>query len=316
MIELIIATYGTICWLIFKKFKLIAVTTYSIVTAFLIGVFMIGFILIMMNMYQPVSKDGRILAYTTGIVPQVKGRVTAVPVQPNTPLKQGDVLFQIDPTPYQNKLDALQANLDLATTRLEQEQSLLEQGAGQLYEVERIQADVDSLTAQVADAVFNVEQTTVVAPTDGFVTQVVLRPGVMAVPLPLAPVMVFVHADEPVFVATFKQNALQGIDVGDPAEIAFKAIPGRVFGGKVSQVLPILGEGQLVASGRLIQVSMPQRPGRVPIAIEIQEDLSGYTLPIGSSSTVAIYTGEFHITEIVRKIILRMKSWENYLFID
>ncbi len=316
MIELIIGVYGTICWLVFKKFKLIAVTTYSVVTAFLIGVFMIGFILVGMNMFQPVSKDGRILAYTTGIVPQVKGRVIEVPVQANVPLKQGDVLFRIDPTPYQNQLDALNARLGLASTRLEEEKELLARGAGQQYEVERFQADVDQLTAQVADAQFNLDQTTVTAPTDGFVTQVILRPGVMAVPLPLAPVMVFVHSDEPVFVATFKQNALQGIDAGDTAEIAFKAIPGRVFGGKVSQILPILGEGQLMASGRLIQASMPQRPGRVPIAIELDEDMSGYNLPIGSASTVSIYTGEFHITEIVRKIILRMKSWENYLFID
>jgi multidrug resistance efflux pump len=316
MIEFIIATYGTICWLVFKKFKLVAVTTYSVVTAFLIGVFMIGFILIMMNMYQPVSKDGRILAYTTAIVPQVKGRVTEVPVQPNVSLKKGDVLFRIDPTPYQNKFDALEARLNLAQTRLGQEQRLLSQGAGQQYEVERYQADVDGLSAQLADAQFNLEQTTVTAPTDGFVTQLMLRPGVMAVPLPLAPVMVFVHSDEPVFAATFKQNALQGIDEGDEAEIAFPAIPGRVFKGHVTRVLPILGEGQLQASGKLLQFTMPQRPGRVPVVIEIEDDLSEYNLPIGSAASVAIYTGEFHVTNIVRRIILRMKSWENYLFID
>ena len=138
----------------------------------------------------------------------------------------------------------------------------------------------------------------------------------MAVPFPLAPVMVFVHSDKPIFAATFKQNALQGIDAGDEAEIAFPAIPGRVFKGRVSYVLPILGEGQLQASGKLLQFTMPQRPGRVPVVIEIEDDLSAYHLPIGSAATVAIYTGEFHVTNIVRRIILRMKSWENYLFIE
>lgn len=316
MIEFIIATYGTICWLVFKKFKLVAVTTYSVVTAFLVGVFMIGFILIMMNMYQPVSKDGRSLAFTTAVVPWVKGRVTEVPVQPNVPLKKGDVLFRIDSTPYQAAFDSLQARLGLAQTRLGQEQELLSQGAGQQYEVERYQADVDQLSAQLADARFDLEQTTITAPTDGFVTQLILRPGVMAVPLPLKPVMVFVHSDKLVFAATFKQNALQAIDEGDEAEIAFPAIPGRVFKGHVIQVLPMLGEGQLQASGTLLQFSLPQRPGRVPIEIEIDDDLSEYNLPIGSSATVAIYTGEFRVTNIVRRMILRMKSWENYLFID
>ncbi len=65
------------------------------------------------------------------------------------------------------------------------------------------------------------------APTDGYVTQLFLRPGMIAVPLPLRPVMVFIHSDDNVFAAAFQQNALQRVRAGDEAEIAFDAIPGR-----------------------------------------------------------------------------------------
>ena len=62
MIELMIAVYGTILWLVFKKFKLVPVNQWTVVTSILIGGVMLGFVLLMMNMYQPVSPDGRLYA--------------------------------------------------------------------------------------------------------------------------------------------------------------------------------------------------------------------------------------------------------------
>jgi len=315
MLEFFVLPYSFILWLLFKKFKLIPITQWTIITAVLIGVAGVGFMWTMMNMYQPASSDARIYAYTTSIVPQVKGRVIEVPVQPNVPLKKGDVLFKVDPVPYQNKFDALMAKLKLAEMRLKQETKLLKGGAGKKYDVERLQSDVDSLRAQVSDARYNLEQTVVRAPTEGFVTQLRLRPGAMAVPLPFAPVMTFIHSDQPVFGATFRQNSLQGIEVGNQVEIAFVSIPGRVFQGKVARILPAMGEGQLTASGQMMRFTMPQRPGRMPVIISIEDDLSEYNLPIGSSARVAVYTEHSKLTRIVRKVILRINSWENYVFL-
>ena len=130
MIELMIAVYGTIWWLVFKKFKLIPVNQWSVVTSVLIGISLIGFVLMMVNLYQPSSKDGRSFVYTTPVVSQVKGKVIEVPVEPNKPLRKGDVLFRIDPVPFQNKLDSLLAELELAKTRLKQETYLMENNAG------------------------------------------------------------------------------------------------------------------------------------------------------------------------------------------
>ena len=111
MIELIIGTYGLGCWLVFKKFRLIAITTYTVCTAILGGIVLLMGILIMIAMYHPVSHDGRFYAAVTQITPQVRGTVTEVPVVPNQLVKQNDVLFRIDPTPYRLEVERLEASL-------------------------------------------------------------------------------------------------------------------------------------------------------------------------------------------------------------
>jgi len=47
----------------------------------------------------------------TPVYAGVRGRVTDVPVKPNVPLKAGDVLFQIDPRPFQYVVDQKKALL-------------------------------------------------------------------------------------------------------------------------------------------------------------------------------------------------------------
>lgn len=316
MVELMIATYGVLMWLVFKKFKLLPINTWTMVGAFLVGAMVMGFLLIMMNMYQPISKDSRFLAPTTPIISEVRGLVIDVPVVPNQPLKKGDVLFQIDPEPFRERVASLEAQLTLASTRLQQESDLVAAGAGNVYEVQRYDSEVKRLTAERAQAQMDLDSTTVRAPTDGYVTQVFLRPGMVAVPIPFSAQMVFVHDEEKHWVAAYRQNVLQAIDPGDEVEISFDAIPGRIFAGHVKQILPIMAEGQVVPSGALRSIEGAHyKPGRVMVLIEISDDLSSYNLPVGASGSTVVYTGEWHAIEIVRMVILRIKAWEKYLFL-
>jgi hypothetical protein len=51
------------------------------------------------------------------------------------------------------------------------------------------------------------------------------------------------------------------------------------------------------------------------VVFEYGDDIEGLNLPGGAQATAAIYTEHFHVLSILRKIILRIKSWENYLFL-
>ena len=73
------------------------------------------------------TNNARIYFPLTPILPTVKGRVTEVPVQANTPLKEGDVLFRIDPKPFQYVVDQKQAALADAEQQVDQLKAALDQ---------------------------------------------------------------------------------------------------------------------------------------------------------------------------------------------
>jgi multidrug resistance efflux pump len=372
---LLILTYSAICVAVFKIFR-IPVNKWTLPTAALGGIFLISAILLIMNYNHPFTKNARIYFATTPIMPNVKGRVIEVPVESNAPLKQGDILFKIDPQTYQYVVDQKKALLAEAEQNVKQLKAAYDQA---LANVEKVnvqmslaQADYDRqaqlfkkgviaqaaldtytrnidaakqalagaqaaaesarlayeseiggvnttvarLQAELGDAQFNLEQTVVRAPGPGYVTQMALRPGMYVIPAPLRPVMVFVHKDDQELAAGFQQNALQRVRTGDEAEIAFDALPGRILKGKVKYVLDAIATGQLQATGGLQDMGADVPGGRAVATIDITDDTSSYNLPGGSAAQVALYTPYAHHFAIIRRILLRMRSWENYVFLE
>jgi multidrug resistance efflux pump len=116
--------------------------------------------------------------------------------------------------------------------------------------------------------------------------------------------------------AAFQQNALQRVKAGDESEVAFDAVPGRVFKGKVRYVLEAIAAGQFQATGALIDFGQRTEGGRALAVIDVNEDLSRYQIPLGAAAQVAIYTEHWHHVSLIRKILLRMRSWQNYVFLE
>jgi multidrug resistance efflux pump len=372
---LLILIYTAICVAVFKIFR-IPVNKWTLPTAVLGGIFMIGIILLVMNYNHPFSSNARIYFATTPILPDVKGRVLEVPVQSNTLLKEGDVLFRIDPQPYQYVVDQKNALLAEAETSVKQLKSAYDQALANVEKVKTqvklaqdeydrqaylfekkviAQATLDTATrnvdaakqglagseaaaesaklayeseisgvnttvarlqAELGEAQYNLDQTVVRAPGPGYVTQMALRPGMYVVPAPLRPVMVFVHEDDQKLAAGFQQNALQRIRTGDEAEVAFDAIPGRVFKAKVQHVVDAIALGQLQATGTLQDMGVALPGGRAVAIIQVDEDTSGYNIPGGAAAQVAVYTPYAHHFALIRKILLRMRSWQNFVFLE
>jgi multidrug resistance efflux pump len=135
--------------------------------------------------------------------------------------------------------------------------------------------------------------------------------------LPLRPSMVFVPAESHYFVAWMRQNSQLRLTVGDEAEVAFDGIPGEVFSGKVKTVVGVIAEGQVQPSGNLVGFTGSPPPGRVPVQIEIDDpDFEKYRalVPGGAYGQAALYSEHFHHVAVMRKILLRMAAWMNYIF--
>jgi multidrug efflux pump subunit AcrA (membrane-fusion protein) len=177
---------------------------------------------------------------------------------------------------------------------------------------------VARITAELADAQYDLDQTVMRAPGAGFVTQVALRPGLYVSPLQMRPSMVFVNTEarDRELGAAFQQNSLQRVKAGDDAEVAFDAVPGRVFKGKVRLVLDAIAAGQMGATGALIDFGERTSGGRALAIIDVEDDLKPYQIPLGAAGQVAIYTEHWHHVSMIRKILLRMRSWQNYIFLE
>ena len=108
---ILLGIYSFFVWLIFIKLKLLPWTTPWKVAVAIIPVVALATMLLVLNVVAPTTTDVRVVKYIVPIVSQVKGRVIEVPVENNRPVKKGDVLFRIDPTPYEAEVRALEAQL-------------------------------------------------------------------------------------------------------------------------------------------------------------------------------------------------------------
>ena len=313
---LLILTYTAICIVVFKVFK-IPLNKWSVPTAVLGGIVLIGTLILLMNYNHPYSEMSRQYFVTTPIVPNVTGQVIEVPVKGNEPLNKGDLLFRLDPKPFENKVKSLEARVVAAKSELDRTEKLFKAKAGSKRDFDLAAANFDDQNAQLAQAKYDLEQTNVRAPAKGYVTQVILRPGMRAASLPLRPVMVFVSGEDHYLLGWYRQNSLLRLEVGNEAEVAFDGIPGTVFSGEVQLVLPSMSEGQVQASGTLINPYTAPRPGRIPVLINITDpryEAYAARIPGGSYGQSAIYSKHFSHVAIMRKILLRMSAWMNYLF--
>jgi len=246
------------------------------------------------------------------IVPNVAGEVLEVPAEPNKPLKSGDLLFKIDPVPYQAQVDAIGAQLKFEELRLSQMTQLLRSDAGRAFDVEQRQADVEKLKGQLLGAKYNLDQTVVRAPADGYVTNVGLMKGARVANLPLSPVMAFIDTSETIVGVEIPQIYTRYIEPGQEVEVTFKLFPGQVFAGKVDTVLQATGAGQLTASGTAVT---PIQVTAAPFVVRVKlEDAKlAASLPAGTAGVAAIFTEHIKPAHIIRKVILRQIAIVNYV---
>lgn len=178
------------------------------------------------------------------------------------------------------------------------------------------QSQIVSLRAQLAEAQYNLEQTIIRAPSDGYVTQVLIRPGSFASSLPLRPVMIFIPEQKRQVIAQFRQNSLLRLESGDEAEVVFNALPGQVFRAKLLRILPVVSGGTYQAQGTLQSLTIDPGSDGVLAVVELDPDAAVDSLPDGIFAQVAVYSDHFSHVSVMRKVLLRMTSWVHYLYLD
>ena len=154
MDALLLAIYGFFVWLIFFKLKWLPWNTVSQVIVITIPIVGLTVLILLLNVFAPSSSDVRVIKYVVNLTPQVRGKVLEVPAEGNKPMKKGDVLFRIDPTPYQLEVDALEAKL--ANTE-GGSRELTEELAGSVAQVAAAKSSIEQASSRVVQATAQVE---------------------------------------------------------------------------------------------------------------------------------------------------------------
>lgn len=365
--------YCGLLWLVFAKLRLLKLTLPVAILAGSVGPALIVALLFCAQYYHPFTSEARVFKQTIPIAPQLKrsGRVIEVVAKPNEPLNAGDVLFKVDPVPYENAVERLtiavkeakkseevakqsvvlaqatleraKANLEfarrdrdrktelreadavtdedleLAVTRFTEASAALTQAEAAIAQaqlgVELALEKTSQTETQLTDAQYDLAQTTVVAPADGYVTNLQLREGALVGGMSGA-VMSFVvdspQQDNGIVVAAFNQKNYLRIKEGQYCEVALHGYPGSIFTGRVVNTIDMSGAGQLAASGVLPENLGSRAPAKFAVRIQLDE-ADDLRLPGGSQAQVAVYTDNVQIAGIPIMFLIRTQSWLRYL---
>jgi multidrug resistance efflux pump len=213
------------------------------------------------------------------------------------------------------ELQKWSAQLHSAQAALKQAQAD-EQRARAKYgaQVGGVNAGVVQAQAELDEARYYLENTTMVAPEDGFITNLQVRPGMVAGIVRYGAIASFIADADRYFLATYNQETLKYVRPGQPAEMVLDLYPGGVFQGKVQAIWWASGQGQLLPSGDLpnFQTPPPNLPqGRFAVAIAFDDN--GTRFPIGAQGAAAIYTSN-GAWAVLRRIGIRGRSWLLWLY--
>lgn len=326
MIAFLSLIYASFYFLVFGK-GLVKKTARNLSIFVGVGVVLVGAIIFAWLTYAPSSKDGRVFQFVIGIVPEVSGHVVEVPAEPLTPMKKGDVLFKIDPVPYQAAVDRLTASIEqtraqqrLAQIEVDRNSALVRRSAGSQGDLDRAIANFDGtkaaikgLEAQLADAQWDLDRTVIRAPHSGHIVNLQVRPGVAVRTFFGAPAASFISDETKEVVASYSQSSIRRIQEGDAAEMVFSMIPGEVFSGTVTRVVKASGSAQAAPSGEILVLTGQPVADRYAVRIELDDPEALERLPQGASCTIAVYTQFGKPFHVISKVVMRMNAWKAYL---
>jgi multidrug resistance efflux pump len=176
-------------------------------------------------------------------------------------------------------------------------------------------ATVESLRAQMETAQYYLDNTLMVAPEDGHIVNLQVEPGMVAGILRVGGIASFIVDNDRYLLASFNQETLKYVKVGQPVEVAMDLYPGQVFAAKVDSVWWANGEGQYLPSDVLptfYPAAATQPQGQFAVKI-YPDNPSLVGLPIGAQGAATIYTSGGGFSAL-RKISIRIHAWLNWLY--
>lgn len=254
-------------------------------------------------MQAPWTRDGKVRAEQVSITPQVSGSITELNIKDNQLVKAGDILFRIDDTPYkiavlnaQAQLARAQTDLSKANNEANRRRHLSKNyiSAEDLdtanINVKAMQASVNAAEAALQQAQWQLSQTQVKAPVDGWITNLSTRTGNYATAG--QPLFALIDSHSFYVVGYFEETKLRHIREGAAAQIVLYS-GNFTLQGHVSSIGRAIYDQSVETDSGLVADIKPNVPWvrlaqRVPVRIQFDSLPADVTLVSGTTCTVSI----------------------------
>ena len=178
-------------------------------------------------------------------------------------------------------------------------------------EIGGINTNVANTQAQLDDAKWKLEQTTIWAPSDGYVTTMALTVGDRA--LFARSVMAFIVTDEIAIIGMFQPNGFDTIKPGAAVKLVFDERPGRIYSARIVEVPRGIGQGQVAASGMLARVGSIGGARAYPAQISIPDGYDPAELRLGMPGTATVFADNAGVIGLLMSILVWVSSYTAYL---
>lgn len=252
---------------------------------------------------RPWTRDAQVRANVVGIACRVAGPIIRIPVKDNQQVRKGDLLFEIDPATYVANVNSSTGQLQQAQAKAVQSRQELDRQT-QLYQTKVIdikdlqnaqdsyvaaQADVAAAQAALDYAKLSLSYTTILAPVDGYLTNVNTSPGEFVTGG--QQILALVDSNSFWVAAYFKETQLRHVVEGGKAAIRLMGHEGQPFEGLVESV----AWGIFVPDGSTVQllpdvsqtIDWVRLPNRFPVRIQVTGK-PPVPLRIGQTASVAL----------------------------
>ena len=322
----------------------------------------------------PYTSEATVQAFVVRMAPEVAGRVIEVNVADNQRVKGGDVLFRLDPQPFELALQQAEARLagvgqsigaSTAAVSSAQERlieakarqdnvreqasrilQLVEKGVYPKARADTANKELEVAEAQVREAEAEVERarqelgpegkdnpqfrealaaaeqakldlvrTTVLAPSDGVITNLQLTSGEFVAAGEAA--LTFIDTRDVWINANFRENSLEKVKSGDPVELVLDSLPGRIFAAEVQSVGWGVSQGSIDPDTGLPKINEPmglvRNPQRFTVKIEPnRDDYVPGTVRLGSQANVIVYATNNAVVNVIGAVWIRLVSFLTY----
>ena len=260
---------------------------------------------------NPWTRDGQVRTQVIQVATRVTGMVTKIHVVDNQKVKTGDLLFEIDPSQYQVKLNQAEARLQRTLeaakgTKIEYERvkNIYAKDKGAVSQKDLVRnetnyfkslADIDSSTEAVNTAKLNLSYTKVYAEVDGYVSNINFQIGSQA--SANKPILALVDENSYWVFGFFREDAIPDVEVGDDARVTLLAYPDTPLSGKVESIAWGISHSDGNPGSNLLPSVNPvfqwiRLAQRIPVRVKLENVPENVKLRFGLTASVMVLKRE------------------------